>query len=87
MINPMPDEVFPLENDYDVYCWLKVHLPKGFYVVAEPSTDYYSEWLFRYLVLRNDVTLVRTFKGDFREIVPGVLVEEAKTFLEELDHD
>jgi hypothetical protein len=67
---------FPLETDYEVYCYLKAHLPKDFAVTATPNTSYYSEWQFNYTVTRaNEV--VAQFKGDFREIQPGSLIEQA----------
>lgn len=74
---------FPLEQDYDVYCYLKAHLPPSFSIESSPSTAYYSEWSFRYSVTRGDEVLT-TFEGDFREITPGSLVQQAKALLVEL---
>ncbi len=80
----MFNEQFLLDSDIDVYCWMKVHLPSGFSIAAEPSKNYYSEWQFRYLVYFSDGEILHIFEGDFKEIEKGSLVKAAKQLLLEV---
>jgi hypothetical protein len=73
---------FELTSDIEVYCYLKTRLPRGFTVVSEPQTAYYSEWLFHYKVFCGD-RIIREYKGDFRNLEKGSLVKAARELLEE----
>jgi hypothetical protein len=73
---------FELTSDLEVYCYLKISLPHGFSVVAEPRAAYYSEWLFHYKIYHGD-TLYREFQGDFRSLEAGSLVKSACQLLQE----
>lgn len=75
---------FPIERDDEFYVFLKSSLPSRFRVEAEPTTSYYSEWLFRYNLYDGDV-LLRTFEGDFRTLEKGTLVREAMKVLNNLE--
>jgi hypothetical protein len=68
-------------SDLEAYCFLKSRLPAGFTVQAEPSTDYFSEWGFRYRLL-DEGRLVDEIAGDFRAIVPGSVTSWALDALE-----
>lgn len=71
---------FDISSDLEFYCYLKMHLPDGYRIVAEPQKSYYSEWDFSYAVCYEE-QLLREYAGDFREIEPGYLVREAKQLL------
>jgi hypothetical protein len=70
-----------IENDIEFYCYLKKNLPKDYHIIAIPSTKYYSEWLFEYNIFRGDI-LYKQYKGDFRSIEKGKLVNEAKQLIQ-----
>lgn len=74
---------FPLESDLDFYCFLKLNLPAGYEIVAEPQKSYYSEWQFCYKVYRGP-ELLKTYEGNFRNLPPGSLVRSATALLSEL---
>jgi len=71
---------FDISSDLEFYCYLKVHLPDGYEIVAEPQKSYYSEWRFSYVV-HHEGQLLREYTGDFREIEPGHLMGEARRLL------
>lgn len=72
-----------INDDLEFYCYLKKTLPMNYQIRAQPSTAYYSEWLFEYNVYKNDI-LYRQFKGDFRLINKGYLISEANQLLQEI---
>lgn len=76
--------MFPIERDDEFYVFLKSSLPSRCRIEAEPSTSYYSEWMYHYKLYNAD-TLVRTFKGDYRTLEKGELVREAYAVLRELE--
>jgi len=76
--------VFPIERDDEFYVFLKTSLPSRYRVEAEPSTSYYSEWLFHYNLYDGDV-LLQTFEGDYRKLEKGTLVREAMKVLSKLE--
>jgi hypothetical protein len=75
---------FPIERDDEFYVFLKASLPSQYRVEAEPSTSYYSEWLFHYNLYDGDV-LLETFDGDYRTLEKGTLVREAIKVLRKLE--
>ena len=75
---------FPIERDYEFYVFLKSSLPPRFRIEAEPSTSYYSEWMFHYNLYDGDL-LLQTFKGDYRTVEKGALVREAINVLNKLE--
>ena len=76
--------MFPIERDDEFYVFLKTSLPARYRVVSEPSTAYYSEWLFHYKLYEGD-ELLQSFKGDFRTLEKGALVREATKVLNNLE--
>lgn len=68
--------MFPIERDDEFYVFLKSSLPTRFRIEAEPSTSYYSEWIFNYKLYDGDI-LLQTFEGDYRTLKKGTLVHEA----------
>ena len=72
--------MFPIERDDEFYVFLKASLPPKYRIEAEPSTSYYSEWMFHYNLYDGDV-LLQTFKGDFRTLEKRTLVREAMNVL------
>jgi hypothetical protein len=70
-------------NDYEVYCFLKYRLKPKYCVQAQPSTGYYSEWLFHYEI-SDETSIVEVLEGDFRSIEPGSLVRRALQIVERL---
>jgi len=70
------------ESDFEFYCFLKANLPKGYEIIAEPQTSYYSEWKFCYQVYFEN-QLIKSYAGDFRQIAPGSLVHAAEELLKE----
>lgn len=76
--------MFPIERDDEFYVFLKSSLPSRYRIEAEPSTSYYSEWMYHYNLYDAD-TLVRAFKGDYRTLEKGALVREACAVLRELE--
>lgn len=76
--------MFPIERDDEFYVFLKSSLPSRFRVEAEPSTAYYSEWMFHYKLYDGDM-LLQTFEGDFRTLEKGTLVREAMKVLNSLE--
>ncbi len=75
-------KAFSLESDLDFYCFLKINLPAGYEIIAEPQKDYHSEWQFCYKVYR-DHALLKTYEGDFSKIPAGSLVQSAAALLAE----
>ena len=75
--------MFPIERDDQFYVFLKSSLPARYRIEAEPSSAYYSEWVFQYNLYDGDV-LLQTFKGDFRTLEKGTLVNEAMEVLSNL---
>lgn len=69
--------MFEITKDEEFYVYLKSRLALPLLIVAEPSTDYYSEYLFDY-TLYEDGRMQNRWNGDFRKIPKGTLVEEAK---------
>lgn len=76
--------MFPIERDDEFYVFLKSSLPPRFRIEAEPSTSYYSEWLFHYN-LYDGSRLLQTFEGDYRTLKHGTLVREATKVLSNLE--
>jgi hypothetical protein len=76
--------MFPIQRDDEFYVFLKSSLPSRFRIEAEPSTSYYSEWMFHYKLYEGDV-LLQTFKGDYRTLEKGTLVREAMKVLNNLE--
>lgn len=76
--------MFPIERDDEFYVFLKSSLPSRFRIEAEPSTSYYSEWMFHYNLYDGDV-LLQAFKGDYRTLEKGTLVREAMKVLNNLE--
>ncbi len=74
---------FEIENDFEFYCFLKARLPKQYQVIAEPSTSYYSEWMYNYQIFL-DGKLIDEIKGNFKEVKPGELVSKANEILNRL---
>jgi len=72
-----------LESDFEFYCYLKKNLPPRYQILSEPSTSYYSEWVFNYTILK-DGEVYKKYSGDFRELNKGKLVHEARSILTEL---
>ena len=75
---------FPIERDDEFYVFLKSSLPSRFRIESEPSTSYYSEWIFHYNLYDGDL-LLQTFEGDYRTIEKGSLVREAIKVLNMLE--
>ena len=73
---------FKIESDREFYCYLKAHLPPAYAICSEPSTDYYSEWHFHYVLYR-DGKVIGEYQGDFRDLNNGWLIEEALRILNE----
>jgi len=69
-----------IESDLEFYCYLKKNLPNKYQIISEPSTSYYSEWFFNYTILKEG-KFYKKYEGDFREIVKGKLVQEARLIL------
>ncbi len=65
--------MFDLLRNSDAYCWLKRQLEPRYTVVAEPNAGYFDEWSFCYQVFDGN-SLVREFRGDFRQLREGELV-------------
>jgi hypothetical protein len=76
--------MFPIQRDDEFYVFLKSSLPSRFRIEADPSTSYYSEWMFHYKLYDGDV-LLQTFKGDYRTLEKGTLVREAMKVLNNLE--
>jgi hypothetical protein len=76
--------MFPIERDEEFYVFLKSSLPSRFRIEAEPSTSYYSEWVFEYKLYKGD-SFLKTFKGDYRTLEKGKLVSEAIRVLKDLE--
>lgn len=72
-----------IESDLEFYCYLKKSLTGSFQIISEPDTAYYSEWYFNYTILK-DGKLYKKYSGDFRKQEKGILVQEAKLILKEL---
>jgi hypothetical protein len=77
-------EMFPIERDDEFYVFLKASLPSRYRIEAEPSTSYYSEWMFHYNLYDGD-ELIQTFEGDYRTLSKGALVREATELLRNLE--
>jgi hypothetical protein len=78
--------MFPIERDDEFYVFLKSSLPSRYRIEAEPSTSYYSEWVFHYHLYDGDV-LIQTFEGDFRTLAKGTLVREATELLRNFEEE
>lgn len=76
--------MFPIEHDDEFYVYLKSGLPSRYRIEAEPSTAYYSEWMFHYNIFDGD-QLLRTFEGDYRTLEKGALVREATKLLNDIE--
>jgi hypothetical protein len=76
--------MFTIEQDYEFYVFLKSSLPAAFRIEAEPSTSYYSEWMFHYKLYHQD-ELLRTFEGDYRSLKKGALVRTAIKVLSDIE--
>ena len=72
-----------IESDLEFYCYLKQKLPVNYNIISEPSTAYYSEWMFNYSIYK-DSTLYKKYSGDFREISEGKMIQEANLILSEI---
>jgi len=70
-------------NDSNAYCYLKQKLEPRFQVVAEPSTDYFSEWRYCYRVLDGNQP-VHELRGDFRDFRPGEVIDAARRIVANL---
>ena len=76
--------MFPIERDDEFYVFLKSGLPPKYRIEAEPSSSYYSEWMFHYNLYDGDI-LMQTFKGDYRTLEKGTLVREAMKVLNNIE--
>jgi hypothetical protein len=76
---------FEIERDEEFYVYLKSHLPPAYSIEAQPSSSYYSEWLFRYDLYAGE-KVIRTFEGDFRTLSKGDLIVEARNVLRDLNN-
>ncbi|MDZ7795674.1 MAG: hypothetical protein U5N56_00900 [Candidatus Marinimicrobia bacterium] len=72
-----------IEKDLEFYCFLKKNLPAKYTIIAEPSPNYYSEWEFHYKIYKEN-NMFDEFKGNFKDIDEGSLVNEAKRIIKEL---
>ena len=75
--------MFELQDNSEVYCWLRQQLEPHYTVVSDPRTGYFSEWFYAYRVLRDD-QLVQEFTGDFRNLRPGELAQAATELVRDL---
>ena len=71
---------FSFDSNLDFYCFVKHHLPAGSMIQAVPSTSYYSEWHFCYVVTYSDGT-EETVAGDFRDLREMELYDVATRIL------
>ncbi len=78
--------MFKLESNYEVYCFLKINLPEGYAIHAEPSPDYFTENFFRYVITKGDKEL-KILEGRFSEIRYNDLIIRAKKILREVEDD
>jgi len=76
--------MFEISSDLEFYCYLKASLPAGYEILALPSSSYYSEWAFCYMLYHKG-RLLEEFAGDFRDLAEGSLVDQAKRILEDVD--
>ncbi|MEY3879764.1 MAG: hypothetical protein RIQ94_559 [Pseudomonadota bacterium] len=76
--------IFPIERDNEFYVFLKIHLPSPFHIESEPSSAYYSEWMYCYKLYEHD-RLLQVFEGDYRTINKGTLINEAMRLLNNLE--
>ena len=74
---------FKPANNSEVYCFLKHTLEPRYRVIAEPSTEYYSEWKYCYRIFE-DEELLYELKGDLLAIPDGELVNRAVRITQEL---
>jgi hypothetical protein len=74
---------FESPDNLEAYCSLKYHLEPRFQVVAEPSTDYYSEWMYCYRIYDGDA-LLHELRGDYRELRSGQLAASARDLVNQL---
>ena len=75
---------FPIEHDDEFYVFLKSSLPEGYRIESEPSSAYYSEWLFKYNLFEGE-RLIETYQGDFRALEKGTLVGKAMRVLDKIE--
>lgn len=75
--------LFTIKSDYEFYCYVKVHLPKGYTIISEPEKSYYSEWSFHY-ILNHKGKILKEYKGNFLNIQKGYLVMEAERLFKEI---
>ena len=76
-------QVFEINRNSEVYCWLRYHLAPQYWVVAEPQPGYFSEQTFCYRVFDRE-QLLYEMRGDFRELRPGSLVDQAQRIVQDL---
>ena len=74
---------FEINSDLEFYCYLKMKLPDGYIIVAEPSPNYYSEWDYHYKIFKGN-DLWKEYTGNYKKIAKGALVREAKSLLNEI---
>lgn len=72
-----------IKDDFEFYCYLKKVLPGNFQIFAQPSTAYFSEWLYEYNVYRKGI-LFKQYQGDFRTLRKGELISSAEKLMEEI---
>lgn len=70
-------------TDNEAYCYLKLHLEPRFQIVAEPSVEYFSQWMYCYRVFDGH-ELVHELAGDLRNQASGSLSNQAKQLVSEL---
>ena len=77
---------FDISHNYEFYCYLKANLPEGYKIVSEPSKNYYSEWYFNYTIFHSN-EIIDVFKGNFKEIEQGELVQKANQIIKKIKKD
>lgn len=70
---------FPVRDD-QLYCYLKARLPFPYRIEAFPSTHYFSEWNYCYVVYRHDAIVAR-WEGAFDPSNTGSLARTAAEFV------
>lgn len=69
-------DMFELQDNSEVYCWLKHQLEPHYSVVSDPQPGYFSESNYCYRVFRGQ-QLVWERAGDFRKLRPAELTQAA----------
>ncbi len=72
--------MFKLEHNHEVYCFMKLNLPEGFTIEADPSPYYFTEDYFWYTVRKDGVT-IDSKHGKFSELERGELIVWGKLLL------